>query len=133
MFLSYVFYFCGHLATLPNQQRWRAKTEAQSECVHVVHTFLHVLAPTCVLRRCLVTKISASEIRRTFIKSALLVGQEEEGGGSARFFYFLLARARRDVSPAPLPIWGCHKFCTSAYSQLCLLTKFLGTEVLPNL
>ena len=49
--------------------------EAQSEYVHVAHTFWHVLAPTCMLSRCLSTKISASELRRKFIKSALLVGE----------------------------------------------------------
>ena len=47
---------------------------AQSEYVHVAHTFSHVLVPTCMLSRCLVTKISAPELSQKLIKSALLVG-----------------------------------------------------------
>ena len=50
------------------------KMEAQSEHAHIAYTFLHVWAPICMLSRCLVTKISASELRRKSIKSALLVG-----------------------------------------------------------
>ena len=38
--------------------------EAQSEHVHVARTFSHVSAPICMLGRCLVTKIPASELRR---------------------------------------------------------------------
>ncbi len=35
--------------------------EAQSEHVHVAHTlFKHVFAPTCILGRCLATKISGT-------------------------------------------------------------------------
>ena len=56
----------------PNHQRWYAKTEAQSECVHIAHEFLHVLA----LSRRLATKISASEIRQKLVKSELLVGHD---------------------------------------------------------
>ncbi len=67
----------------PNQQRWRAKMEAQSEYVHVAYTFLHVLAPICYARSVLVNKISASELSRKSIKSALLVG--ERGGRERRY------------------------------------------------
>ncbi len=42
------------------------------------HAFLHVSTPICMLRRCLSTKTSASELGRKFIKSALLVGRETE-------------------------------------------------------
>ena len=49
--------------------------EAQSEHVHVACASLHVLAPTCMLSRCLLTKFSASELRRKLIKSALSVGK----------------------------------------------------------
>ncbi len=46
--------------------------EAQSEHVHVAYTFFwHVLAPIRTLSRRLVTKTSASELHRKFIKSAL--------------------------------------------------------------
>ncbi len=48
--------------------------EAQSEHVHVAYTFLARLAQICTLSRCLVAKISASELRRKLVKSALLVG-----------------------------------------------------------
>ncbi len=49
------------------------KMEAQSEHVHIKCTFLRILAPIRMLSRCLVTKISASELSRKFIKSALLL------------------------------------------------------------
>ena len=48
--------------------------EAQSEYVHVACTFLHVWPPICMLGRCLVTTISASDLSRKFVKCALLVG-----------------------------------------------------------
>ena len=50
------------------------KMEAQSEHARVAYTFFARLEPTCMLGRCLLTKLSASELRRKFIKSALLVG-----------------------------------------------------------
>ncbi len=62
----------------PDHQRWYAKAAAQSEHLRVVHTFLARLAAgfACSAGD-LVTKISASELRRKFIKSALLVGRGE--------------------------------------------------------
>ncbi len=42
-------------------------------CTRCVHVFAR-LAPICVLSRCLFNKISASELSRKVIKSALLVG-----------------------------------------------------------
>ncbi len=62
----------GNINMLPSHQRWQAKVEAQSECVRVAHTFLHIWAPIRMLGRCLVTKFSASELSRKFIKGALL-------------------------------------------------------------
>ncbi len=50
------------------------KMEAQLENAHISYTFFARLAPSCMLSRCLFTKISASELSRKFIKSALLVG-----------------------------------------------------------
>ncbi len=47
--------------------------EAQSEHVHVAYTAMHVWAPIRMLRRCLLDKISASELRRKSIRGALLV------------------------------------------------------------
>ena len=49
-----------------------------TRCTHVFCTFWQRI---CMLSRCSVTKISASELRRKFIKSALLVG----------FFFFLFS------------------------------------------
>ncbi len=50
--------------------------EAQSEyVVHIAHTFSHDLFRTiCYAQTVLSNKISASELRRKLIKSALLVG-----------------------------------------------------------
>ena len=52
----------------------------RTRCVHV----FACLAPICMPRSVLINKISATELRRKFIKSALLVGvvgliNEEEG------------------------------------------------------
>ena len=59
------------------------KTEARLEHVHVAHTcFSHVSAPTCTLGRCLAAKISASELSRKIVKSALLLV------GHLFFFFF---------------------------------------------
>ena len=48
--------------------------EAQSEHVHVAYTLLHVLATILYPQSVLIDKISASELSRKYIKSALLVG-----------------------------------------------------------
>ncbi len=60
---------------VPNHQRWHAKWKLRWNILytHCIHVFAR-LAPICMLSRCLSTKISASELRRKFIKSALLVG-----------------------------------------------------------
>ncbi len=50
------------------------KIWARLEHARVACTFLHVYAPICMLSRCFRDKVSASELRRKFIKSALLVG-----------------------------------------------------------
>ena len=74
---------------LPNHQRSHAKMEAQLEHVRVAYTFYAGLAPTCMLQSVIGNKISASELSRKFIKSALLVGMlqlSQEGiskGGKA--------------------------------------------------
>ncbi len=49
--------------------------EAQSEYVHVACTFFARSAPTCMLSRCFINKISASELRRKFINTLLIVGE----------------------------------------------------------
>ncbi len=71
-----------------------------TRCIHVFARS----APICMLSRCLLKENSASELRRKFIKSALLVGKmkklnkgiklsaspikvEREGGGSLMGFY----------------------------------------------
>ncbi len=65
----------GFVIMAPNHQRWYAKMEALSEYVSIAYTFFARLAPICIHSRCLINKISASELSRKFIKSALLVGQ----------------------------------------------------------
>ncbi len=52
------------------------KMEAQSEYVHVAHTFFCIFGADLHAQLVLINKISASELRRKSIKSALLVGQE---------------------------------------------------------
>ena len=47
-------------------------------CTCCVHVFFHVLVPICMLSRWLSTKISASELRRKFLKVALLVGKKKK-------------------------------------------------------
>ena len=42
-------------------------------CTHYIHVFAYV-APICMLRTKNINNISASELSRKFIKSALLVG-----------------------------------------------------------
>ncbi len=53
------------------------KMEARLEYIHIAHTFCARVAPICTLGRCLLTKISASELSRKFAKGALLVGMQE--------------------------------------------------------
>ncbi len=55
---------------LPQPPMAVCKMEAQSEYVHVAHTFGTNLHAQSVL----INKISASELSREFIKTALLVG-----------------------------------------------------------
>ncbi len=88
----------------PNHQRWYAKWKL-SRNMHVLHTrFLHVKVPTCKLSRWLTTKISASGLRRKFVKSVLfgweccwLSWKLEEKCGQrlpvvdTQFFFFFLA------------------------------------------
>ncbi len=60
--------------TVPNHQRRWHNGGSAGIGTRRVHVFIARLAPTCVLGRCLVKKISASELSRNFVKSALLVG-----------------------------------------------------------
>ena len=50
--------------------------EAQLEYAHIAYTFFARSAPIYMLSRCLLTKISAAELSRKSIKSALLVGSQ---------------------------------------------------------
>ncbi len=45
--------------------------------ISCIQIFAH-LVPICMLNRSLLTKISASELSRKFIKSALLVGEASQ-------------------------------------------------------
>ncbi len=59
---------------IPNHHRWHAKWKL-SRNVHTLRTrFCHVLASIRMLSRCLVTTISASEIRRKFYQECVVVG-----------------------------------------------------------
>ena len=93
--------------------------EAQSEHVHVACTFSHVWAPFRMLSRCLLTKISASELRRKFIMSALLVGEvllyrkelffSPSKLSPPYLFFFLLAPhvcKSRVINSGVLTAWG---------------------------
>ena len=48
--------------------------EAQLEHVHVAYTFFARLVPICNARSVIISNISASELSRKFVESALLVG-----------------------------------------------------------
>ncbi len=48
------------------------------------YTFLHVWVPICMPQSVLVNKISASELRRKFINSVLLVGKAKGNQASSR-------------------------------------------------
>ncbi len=56
------------------------KMEAQSENVHVACTFLTRFGTDSYAQSVHINKISASELSRKFIKSALLVGEEVTAG-----------------------------------------------------
>ncbi len=62
------------MATQP--QTMACKMKAHLEYIHVAHMFFACLAPICMLSRCFIDKISASELRQKFIKGALLAGQD---------------------------------------------------------
>ena len=60
----------------PNHQRWHAKWKlSRSEYAHVAHTFFCTLGADLYAQSVLINKISASELSRKLIKSALLVGR----------------------------------------------------------
>ena len=59
---------------LPNRQRWHAKLKLSRNMCTLHTRFLHARRRFCMLSRCLVNKISASELRKKSIKSALLAG-----------------------------------------------------------
>ena len=44
------------------------------ECIHIAYVILHGLVPILYAQSVLINKVSASELSRKFIKSALLVG-----------------------------------------------------------
>ena len=71
-----VYYVCllYYAPEVPNHQRWHGKMEAQLESIHTAYTFPHIRHRFCMLSRCSLAKISASELSRKLIKSVLLVG-----------------------------------------------------------
>ncbi len=101
---SHLFFFnlSPFCVQLPNHQAWHAKWELSRNTYTLHTTFLRVLARTCVLSRLISSKISASELRRKLIKSALSVGLDtfcQKGGRrpyklrSKKKFTLLLCRA----------------------------------------
>ena len=63
----------GNRVCLPNHQRWRAKWKL-SRNVHTLHTRFGTFGTELYAQSVLSNKISALELTRKFIKSALLVG-----------------------------------------------------------
>ncbi len=70
----------AHVDVLPNHQRGHAKLKlswnayVHSTGICCTHVFFALLAPICMLSRCLLAKFCASELGRKFIRSVLLVG-----------------------------------------------------------
>ncbi len=61
-------------AAMPNQQLRYAKMEAQLEYVYTLHTCFCMFGADLYAQSVLINKVSASELSRKLIKSALLVG-----------------------------------------------------------
>ncbi len=61
---------------LSNHQRWYAKWKLswRIQYIPIAYTFFARLALICYAQSVLINKISASELSRKFVKSALLVG-----------------------------------------------------------
>ena len=79
----------NYTACVPNHQRWYANWKFSWNMYVCTHCTLHVFAhlvPICMLSRCLLNKISASELSRKFIKGALLVGHVLRGCLIRRLF-----------------------------------------------
>ncbi len=60
--------------SLPNHHQRCAKMEAQSNIVHILDTQILHFCAISAAQSVIINKISASELSRKFIKSALLVG-----------------------------------------------------------
>ncbi len=63
-----------HASPPPNHQRWYAKGSSVETYTHCIHVYARLVLILCA-HSVLINKISASKLRRKFIKSALLVGQ----------------------------------------------------------
>ncbi len=69
-------YYCYTSARTPNHQRWHAKWEL-SRNAYTLHTRFCTFRADLLAQSVLISKISASELSRKFVKSALLVGHED--------------------------------------------------------
>ena len=58
----------------PNQQRWYAKWKLSLKCVHIAYNVFVRFGTDLHAQSVLIDKVSASELRRKFIKVALSVG-----------------------------------------------------------
>ncbi len=88
----------------PNHQRWYAKRKL-SWNTYTLHACFCIFGADLHAQSVLVNKISASELSRKFIKSALFVGKEvrEDACDDSYFFLFFLAR-REGATPIWYPI-----------------------------
>ena len=102
------------------------KMEVQLKYTHIAYLFFARLAPICMLSRVPIIKISASELSRKFIKSALLVGDER----------MRLSSLSEGIKvPCGLVVDGCGqghtshptpKTTTYSVSSLWVVTQILG-------
>ena len=76
------------------------KIGAQSEYVHVAYTFYAHLAPDLYAQSVVSNKISASELSRKFIKSALLVGRKKKKRKLRRKNFFFAINSGYFVHPS---------------------------------
>ncbi len=75
-----IFFFLGYylqymLRLYPTTNGGAQKGSSVGICTRCIHVFFACLAPICHAQSVLVDKVSASELSRKLIRSALLVGQ----------------------------------------------------------
>ena len=86
------------MCAFPNQQRWHAKMEAQSEYVSPLHTWFCTFGADLCAQSVLIIKISVSELSRKLTKSALLVGPADIS---------ISRHGRTEEKKKKMPPWLC--------------------------